>query len=128
VVASVFASAVAEVIHPSYRYLNHFFAQGSTLALQSDGHISTHPLSIQRPMKKLSEADNWFDDISYNKGAAVLRMARAWLNANGGGAELLGEQNMGAAGEGPLFFQVISCLHCIWMRQDESGSWVSNWI
>ena len=100
--AAAYAAAVADVIHPNYHYLNHFFAQDATLALQADSHASSHALSIKRPMKQLSEADNWFDYISYNKGAAVLRMVRAWLNKDGGGAELLGEQNMGAAGTSTL--------------------------
>ena len=32
--------------------------------------------------KSLSQIDNWFDSISYDKGAAVLRMLRAFLAAN----------------------------------------------
>jgi hypothetical protein len=48
--------------------------------LEADGIATSHPLSIGRPVQKLSEIDNWFDDIEYNKGGAVLRMLRAWLN------------------------------------------------
>jgi hypothetical protein len=48
--------------------------------LEADGIASSHPLSIGRPVQKLSEIDNWFDDIEYSKGGAVLRMLRAWLN------------------------------------------------
>jgi hypothetical protein len=48
--------------------------------LEEDGSLASHPLSINRPIRKLSEVDNWFDSVSYNKGAAVLRMLRAWVN------------------------------------------------
>lgn len=48
--------------------------------LEADGSLASHPLSINRPIRKLSEVDNWFDSVSYNKGAAVLRMLRAWVN------------------------------------------------
>lgn len=50
------------------------------VGLEEDGSLASHPLSINRPIKKLAEVDNWFDSISYNKGAAVLRMLRAWVN------------------------------------------------
>lgn len=45
-------------------------------------------MTISRPTKKLTEIDNWFDGVSYEKGGAVLRMLRAWLNR--GNAPLLG--------------------------------------
>lgn len=51
-------------------------------ALEADGSPASHPLTIARPIRTLSEIDNWFDSISYSKGAAVLRMLRAWVNRN----------------------------------------------
>lgn len=54
--------------------------------LESDGSLASHPLSINRPVRKLSEIDNWFDAVSYSKGGAVLRMLRAWLNRNNNAA------------------------------------------
>jgi hypothetical protein len=52
----------------------------SCSGLEADGSPASHPLTIARPIRKLSEIDNWFDGVSYSKGAAVLRMLRAWVN------------------------------------------------
>lgn len=54
--------------------------------LEADGSLASHPLSINRPIRQLAEIDNWFDDVSYSKGASVLRMLRAWINRNNAAA------------------------------------------
>lgn len=63
--------------------------------LEADGISTSHPLTVGRPAKKLSEFDNWFDDISYAKGGAVMRMLRAWLNH--ADAPMLGLSSNGTA-------------------------------
>jgi hypothetical protein len=52
--------------------------------LEKDALAASHPLVIRRKVEKLSEIDNWFDDITYEKGGAVLRMLRAWMNQGAG--------------------------------------------
>lgn len=76
-------------------------ADGSWLfvGLEADGLTTSHPLTIARPTKKLSEIDNWFDDVSYAKGGAVLRMLRAWLNR--GNAPMLGFSSSSSSGSTP---------------------------
>lgn len=61
---------------PTHTPTNHTQLAG----LEADGSLPSHPLSINRPVRQLSETDNWFDSVSYDKGAAVLRMVRAWVN------------------------------------------------
>jgi len=66
--------------------------------LEADGVTTSHPLTISRHIQQLSEIDNWFDDVSYAKGGAVLRMLRAWLN-RGQGPQALGFGSSGAGGD-----------------------------
>ena len=46
-------------------------------AMRLDARATTHP--IQMPVSKDSQATNWFDEITYNKGQAVIRMIESWL-------------------------------------------------
>jgi aminopeptidase N len=45
--------------------------------MSADAHGTTHP--IQQPVNNESEANDAFDDITYQKGAAFLRMMEAYL-------------------------------------------------
>lgn len=49
-------------------------------AMRLDARSTTHP--IQQPVHKDTEAVNGFDEITYNKGQAVLRMLESWLGAD----------------------------------------------
>jgi aminopeptidase N len=46
-------------------------------AMRLDARATTHP--IQMPVPKDSQAVDWFDEITYNKGQAVIRMIESWL-------------------------------------------------
>ncbi|WIA35582.1 hypothetical protein OEZ86_004003 [Tetradesmus obliquus] len=80
--ATYFEVVAADAARPSWGYFDGFLETFTSPGLEADGAATSHPLSIGRPVQKLSEIDNWFDDIEYSKGGAVLRMLRAWLNQN----------------------------------------------
>jgi len=46
-------------------------------AMRLDARATTHP--IQMPVPQDSQAVDWFDEITYNKGQAVIRMIESWL-------------------------------------------------
>ncbi len=49
-------------------------------AMRLDARATTHP--IQMPVPKDTQAVDGFDEITYNKGQAVLRMLESWLGAD----------------------------------------------
>ncbi|MDO8506661.1 MAG: M1 family metallopeptidase [Candidatus Limnocylindria bacterium] len=75
-----FASFVGEkctaALNPEWRYWRDFVAD-NTSAFNLDALASTHPISIEA--KNAEEASERFDAITYNKGAAVLRMIESYL-------------------------------------------------
>ena len=75
-----FASFVGEkctaALNPDWRYWRDFVAD-NTSAFNLDALASTHPISIEA--KNAEEASERFDAITYNKGAAVLRMIEGYL-------------------------------------------------
>jgi puromycin-sensitive aminopeptidase len=75
-----FASFVGEkctaALNPEWRYWRDFVAD-NTAAFNLDALASTHPISIEA--KNAEEASERFDAITYNKGAAVLRMIENYL-------------------------------------------------
>jgi len=75
-----FASFVGEkctaALNPEWRYWRDFVAD-NTSAFNLDALASTHPISIEA--KSAEEASERFDAITYNKGAAVLRMIESYL-------------------------------------------------
>jgi puromycin-sensitive aminopeptidase len=75
-----FASFVGEkctaALNPEWRYWRDFVGD-NTSAFNLDALASTHPISIEA--KNAEEASERFDAITYNKGAAVLRMIEAYL-------------------------------------------------
>ena len=52
-------------------------ASGKEHAMRLDARATTHP--IQMPVKTESEAGDAFDEITYQKGQAVIRMIEEWL-------------------------------------------------
>ncbi len=49
-------------------------------AMRLDARATTHP--IQMPVPKDTQAVDWFDEITYSKGQAVLRMLESWIGAD----------------------------------------------
>ncbi|KAF8056455.1 aminopeptidase M1-D [Scenedesmus sp. PABB004] len=96
--ATYFEVVGADAYRPHWGYFDDFFDTTTSPGLEADGVATSHPLTISRPIESLDEIDNWFDGVSYEKGGAVLRMLRAWLNR--GDAWLLGLAGDAEGGEG----------------------------
>ncbi|KXZ50279.1 hypothetical protein GPECTOR_17g918 [Gonium pectorale] len=82
----------ASDFRPQYQYWALAYTDMDAPALSYDAMSSVHPMSrTAQPISSLPDIDNMFDDISYAKGGAVLRMLRAFLQGDrlGSGAELL---------------------------------------
>ena len=54
---------------------------GKEAAMEGDARSTTHP--IQQPIKTEAEANSAFDDITYQKGEAFLRMLENFLGEDG---------------------------------------------
>lgn len=70
---------MADLIFPDYAMWDQFTADTQGAALRLDSLRSSHP--IQVPIHRAEEVEEVFDAISYCKGAAVIRMAHAYLGA-----------------------------------------------
>ncbi len=66
-----------EYLHPEWGVWNDFLSESTSRALLWDALVTTHPIEaeIARPV----EIDEAFDEISYEKGGAVLRMIESFL-------------------------------------------------
>ena len=74
--ASWMASKIGDRIHPEWKVWLH--AAGSReRAIRLDASATTHP--IIRQVKNLEEAELAFDEITYEKGSAVIRMIEGWV-------------------------------------------------
>ncbi len=75
-----FASFVGEkataALNPEWGYWRDFVAQ-NTSAFNLDALASTHPISVEA--RNAEEASERFDAVTYEKGAAVLRMIESFL-------------------------------------------------
>ncbi len=75
-----FASFVGEkataALNPEWGYWRDFVAE-NTAAFNLDALASTHPISVEA--RNAEEASERFDAITYEKGAAVLRMIESYL-------------------------------------------------
>lgn len=66
-------------IFPEWRVWTMFATQNMQEALGLDSLRSSHPIEIA--VNNPSEIHQIFDDISYEKGASVIRMVDAWLTS-----------------------------------------------
>ncbi|KAI1303651.1 Puromycin-sensitive aminopeptidase [Halotydeus destructor] len=64
-------------LFPEYNIWTQFITQTYTRALELDGLHNSHPIEV--PVGHPSEVDEIFDDISYSKGASVIRMLHRFL-------------------------------------------------
>jgi hypothetical protein len=79
--ATYFENVGAAHFRPEYGYFDFFLPGSAAEAFEQDGDAAaSRPLSVARSPSSGSEVDDWFDSISYDKGASVLRMLRAWMN------------------------------------------------
>src|SRR2546421_771860 len=64
-------------LHPEWRMWTQFLEQDIVRGLALDGLRSSHPIEV--PVRDPAEIREIFDDISYAKGASVLRMLEQFL-------------------------------------------------
>lgn len=64
-------------LFPEYDIWTQFVTDTYIRALELDGLKNSHPIEV--PVGHPSEIDEIFDEISYNKGASVIRMLHSWI-------------------------------------------------
>jgi len=64
-------------VYPEYDTWTQFLSDNLGLCMFSDGFRHSHP--IETPIRKASEIDEIFDDITYEKGASVIRFLHAYI-------------------------------------------------
>lgn len=74
--ASWMASKISDRFHPEWKVWLHA-AGARERAIRLDASATTHP--IIRQVKTLEEAELAFDEITYEKGSAVIRMIEGWV-------------------------------------------------
>uniref|UniRef100_A0A1D2A2H1 Alpha-aminoacylpeptide hydrolase n=1 Tax=Auxenochlorella protothecoides TaxID=3075 RepID=A0A1D2A2H1_AUXPR len=74
----------AQAASPELDIFLSFYTDVLPDALEEDSLNSSHPLSIPQGVNTSERIESLFDSIEYNKGAAVLRMLRAWVNRGAG--------------------------------------------
>ncbi|MGI0091728.1 MAG: M1 family metallopeptidase [Nitrososphaerales archaeon] len=75
--ATFMENKTTQKLYPEWNVLSDFVQQTTAGALQSDSLSSTHPIDVE--VKAPEEISQIFDEISYGKGASVLRMMEAWI-------------------------------------------------
>ncbi len=66
-----------EAAYPAWKRALDFYDEEVDVAFQADEFRNTHP--VYSPIKSVEEIDKVFDDISYRKGASVLRMLEDFI-------------------------------------------------
>ncbi|ACP39472.1 Peptidase M1 membrane alanine aminopeptidase [Sulfolobus islandicus M.14.25] len=64
-------------LFPSWNFWGYFVLNQTSKALEKDSVSTTHP--IEAHVKDPNEVEQMFDDISYGKGASILRMIEAYV-------------------------------------------------
>ncbi|XP_074595901.1 puromycin-sensitive aminopeptidase-like [Brevipalpus obovatus] len=64
-------------VYPEYDIWSQFVIQSSLSALRLDSFHNTHPIEV--PVHHAGEIESIFDEISYKKGSAIIRMCFDWL-------------------------------------------------
>ena len=68
---------VLETLHPEWDNWREFLRFSTFTSMVSDAISTTHPIQVK--VKSVDEIEGLFDDISYGKGASVLRMLEAYV-------------------------------------------------
>lgn len=66
-----------EHLFPEYDIWTQFVTETYCRALELDALRNSHPIEV--PVGHPSEIDEIFDDISYNKGASIIRMLHKYI-------------------------------------------------
>jgi tricorn protease interacting factor F2/3 len=75
--ATFMESKMTDKIYPEWNVVSDFVQQTTSSSLHSDSLSSTHPIDVK--VNAPEEISQIFDEISYGKGASVLRMIEAWI-------------------------------------------------
>ena len=75
--ATFMASKVVDSLHPDWRIWEDFMRNETAGAMERDCLKNTHPIRV--PVKSPDEIEQIFDEISYGKGASILRMIEAYI-------------------------------------------------
>ncbi|KAG9511390.1 Puromycin-sensitive aminopeptidase, partial [Fragariocoptes setiger] len=76
--ASFMEFLCVDQIFPEYDIWTQFVTDSYSKALELDALDNSHPIEV--PVNHPSEIDEIFDDISYNKGASVIRMLHKYIS------------------------------------------------
>jgi len=75
--ASFMENLTTDALYPEYKIWEQFVPGTLLEALELDALKSSHPIEVE--VGHPSEVDEIFDNISYNKGASVIRMLYNWI-------------------------------------------------
>ncbi|MHB2035521.1 MAG: M1 family metallopeptidase [Nitrososphaerales archaeon] len=75
--ATFMESKMTNKLYPEWNVISDFVQQTTAGSMQSDSLSSTHPIDVK--VTAPEEISQIFDEISYGKGASVLRMIEAWI-------------------------------------------------
>ncbi|HJX23969.1 MAG TPA: M1 family metallopeptidase [Candidatus Bathyarchaeia archaeon] len=79
--ATFMAYKVVDSANPEWRIWEEFLNSEASLAMGRDALRNTHPIEVD--IKSPSEIEEVFDDISYSKGACMLRMIEDYVGGDG---------------------------------------------
>jgi tricorn protease interacting factor F2/3 len=75
--ATFMSYKAVDELHPEWNIWGDFYSDNMTLAFLWDSLHSTH--SIERDVDRPAEINETFDEISYEKGASILRMVESYV-------------------------------------------------
>lgn len=78
--ATLMAYKVVDSIYPQWKVWPDFLLNDTSAAMARDSLNNTHPIEVE--VKSPNDIAQIFDDISYGKGACVLRMVEAYVGAD----------------------------------------------
>jgi puromycin-sensitive aminopeptidase len=79
--ASYFEFIGADAAHPEEQFLDSYYSTDVAYALQFDSKKAAHPMSlVATTVNHTDKIESLFDPVEYERGGAVLRMLRAYIN------------------------------------------------
>jgi aminopeptidase N len=79
--ASYFEFIGADAAHPEEQFLDSYFSTDVAYALHFDSKKAAHPMSLTSSLvNHTDKIESLFDPVEYERGGAVLRMLRAYIN------------------------------------------------
>ena len=64
-------------LYPQFKLMDKFITDSFIPALEADALSNSHPIEV--PITRAGDVSEIFDDISYNKGASVIRMCASYI-------------------------------------------------